>query len=77
MLTELDWSVGQIMSELKQQGLDKNTLVIFISDNGPWLNYGDHAGSSGGFREGKGTSYEVATGCPVWFAGRVLFRRVG
>ncbi|AKD57645.1 sulfatase family protein [Spirosoma radiotolerans] len=58
VLMELDWSVGQIMSELKQQGLDKNTLVIFISDNGPWLNYGDHAGSSGGFREGKGTSFE-------------------
>ena len=58
VMTELDWSVGQILSELKQQGLDKNTLVMFISDNGPWLNYGDHAGSSGGFREGKGTSYE-------------------
>ncbi|QKZ14685.1 sulfatase [Spirosoma sp. KUDC1026] len=58
VLTELDWSVGQIMNELKQQGLDKNTLVIFISDNGPWLNYGDHAGSTGGFREGKGTSFE-------------------
>jgi len=58
VVTELDWSVGQIMAELKQQGLDKNTLVIFISDNGPWLNYGDHAGSTGGFREGKGTSFE-------------------
>ncbi|WP_420147789.1 sulfatase [Spirosoma sp.] len=58
VITELDWSVGQIMSELKQQKLDKNTLVIFISDNGPWLNYGDHAGSTGGFREGKGTSFE-------------------
>lgn len=58
VLTELDWSVGQIMKELKDQGLDDNTIVIFTSDNGPWLNYGDHAGSSGGFREGKGTSYE-------------------
>ncbi|MFT4032555.1 MAG: sulfatase [Siphonobacter sp.] len=58
VIQELDWSVGQIMQELKQQGLDHNTLVIFTSDNGPWLNYGDHAGSSGGFREGKGTSYE-------------------
>jgi arylsulfatase A-like enzyme len=58
VLMELDWSVGQVMQELKQQGLDKNTLVLFISDNGPWLNYGDHAGSAGGFREGKGTTFE-------------------
>jgi len=58
VITELDWSVGQILGELKKQNLDKNTLVIFISDNGPWLNYGDHAGSAGGFREGKGTSFE-------------------
>ena len=58
VLMELDWSVGEIMKELKAQGLDENTLVIFTSDNGPWLNYGDHAGSAGGFREGKGTSFE-------------------
>ncbi|GAB4049701.1 sulfatase family protein [Spirosoma litoris] len=58
VMTELDGAVGQVLAELKQQGLDKNTLVIFISDNGPWLNYGDHAGSAGGFREGKGTSFE-------------------
>lgn len=58
VMMEIDWSVGQIMDELKKQGLDKNTLVILTSDNGPWLNYGDHAGSSGGFREGKGTSFE-------------------
>lgn len=58
VLMELDWSVGEILKELKSQGLDQNTLVVFTSDNGPWLNYGDHAGSSGGFREGKGTSFE-------------------
>ncbi|MEZ0484205.1 sulfatase family protein [Fibrella aquatica] len=58
VMMELDWSVGQIMQELKKQGIDKNTLVIFISDNGPWLNYGDHAGSTGGLREGKGTTFE-------------------
>lgn len=58
VMMEIDWSVGQIFSELKKQGVDKNTLVIFTSDNGPWLNYGDHAGSSGGFREGKGNSFE-------------------
>jgi len=58
VMMEIDWSVGQILAELKKQGLDKNTLVLFTSDNGPWLNYGDHAGSSGGFREGKGNSFE-------------------
>ncbi len=58
VMMEIDWSVGQILAELKKQGLDKNTMVIFTSDNGPWLNYGDHAGSSGGFREGKGNSFE-------------------
>lgn len=58
VMMEIDWSVGQILAELKKQGLDKNTLVIFTSDNGPWLNYGDHAGSSGGFREGKGNTFE-------------------
>ena len=58
VMMEIDWSVGEILKELKKQDLDKNTVVIFTSDNGPWLNYGDHAGSSGGFREGKGTSFE-------------------
>ncbi|WP_220377734.1 MULTISPECIES: sulfatase [unclassified Arenibacter] len=58
LMMELDWSVGQILKALKDNGLDENTLVIFTSDNGPWLNYGNHAGSSGGLREGKGTSWE-------------------
>jgi arylsulfatase len=58
LMLEIDWSVGEIMNALKANKLDKNTLIIFTSDNGPWLNYGNHAGSSGGFREGKGTSYE-------------------
>jgi arylsulfatase len=57
-ITELDWSVGEVLRTLKATGLDANTLVFFASDNGPWLPYGDHAGSSGGFREGKGTSFE-------------------
>ncbi len=58
VIMEIDWSVGEIMKALKKNGLEKNTLVIFTSDNGPWLNFGNHAGSSGGFREGKGTSFE-------------------
>ncbi|MFN4145223.1 MAG: sulfatase [Runella sp.] len=58
VIMEIDWSVGEILKTLKAYGLDKNTLVIFTSDNGPWLNFGNHAGSSGGLREGKGTSFE-------------------
>lgn len=65
VLMELDWSVGEILKELKTQGIDNNTIVIFTSDNGPWLNYGDHAGSSGGFREGKGTSFEGGQRVPA------------
>ncbi|TDB67344.1 sulfatase family protein [Arundinibacter roseus] len=58
VLMELDWSIGEIRKTLREQGLDKNTLLIVTSDNGPWLTYGDHAGSAGGFREGKGTTFE-------------------
>jgi arylsulfatase len=58
VMMEIDWSVGQVIQTLKETGLEENTLVIFTSDNGPWLNYGNHAGSTGGLREGKGTSFE-------------------
>jgi arylsulfatase A-like enzyme len=58
VIAELDWSVGQILGALKEHGLDDETLVIFTSDNGPWLSYGDHAGSARPLREGKGTSFE-------------------
>ncbi len=58
VIMEIDWSVGEILRTLREQGLDDNTLVVFTSDNGPWLSYGDHAGSAYPFREGKGTSWE-------------------
>ena len=58
VIMEIDWSVGEILRALEEQQLDKNTLVIFTSDNDPWLSYGDHAGSAYPFREGKGTSWE-------------------
>lgn len=58
VMMELDWSVGEVLKALERNGLDKNTLVIFTSDNGPWINYGDHAGSTGGLREGKGCTFE-------------------
>jgi arylsulfatase len=58
VMMEVDWSVGEVMKALIKNGLEKNTLVIFTSDNGPWLNFGNHAGTTGGLREGKGTSWE-------------------
>lgn len=58
VIQEIDASVGRILKTIKENGLDNNTLVIFTSDNGPWINYGNHAGSTGGLREGKGTSFE-------------------
>jgi arylsulfatase A len=58
VIAELDWSVGQILQTVKSAGLDENTLVMFTSDNGPWLLYGNHAGSAGPLREGKATAFE-------------------
>lgn len=58
VMMEVDWSVGEIMNTLKQNNLDNNTLVVFTSDNGPWLRFGNHAGNTGGLREGKGSSWE-------------------
>lgn len=58
VMEEIDWSVGEIIKTLDENKLSENTLVIFTSDNGPWLSYGNHAGSSGGLREGKGTAWE-------------------
>ncbi len=64
VIMEIDWSVGEVMKALKRHKLEANTLVIFTSDNGPWLSYGNHAGSAGPLREGKGTSWEGGTRVP-------------
>ncbi len=64
VMEEIDWSVGEIMKTLEANGLTKNTVIIFTSDNGPWLTYGNHAGNSGGFREGKGTAWEGGVRVP-------------
>jgi len=58
VMMEIDWSVGQILSTLKRLDIDNKTLVIFCSDNGPWLSYGDHSGLAKPLREGKGTSFD-------------------
>jgi len=64
VIEEIDWSVGQVMEALKSSGIEKDTLVIFATDNGPWLNYGSHAGSAGPLREGKGTCWEGGVRVP-------------
>ena len=61
VIEEIDWSVGQILEALRKAGLEKDTWVIFTSDNGPWLSYGEHAGSAYPLREGKGTNWEGGT----------------
>lgn len=58
VISEIDWSMGQILAKLEKEGLDDNTLVIFTCDNGPWLSYGTHCGNAGPLREGKGTCWE-------------------
>ena len=58
VMMEIDWSVGEIQKTLEANGIAENTVVVFTSDNGPWLNFGNHAGSAGGLREGKGTNWE-------------------
>lgn len=65
VIQEIDWSVGQILEALHRHGLDRRTLVVFLSDNGPWLSYGDHAGSAGPLREGKGTSWDGGVRVPA------------
>jgi arylsulfatase A-like enzyme len=64
VIAEIDWSVGEILDTLERTGNAERTLVIFTSDNGPWLLYGDHAGSSGPLREGKGTTFEGGVRVP-------------
>lgn len=64
VIEEIDWSVGQVMEALRESGVERETLVIFATDNGPWINYGNHAGSAGPLREGKGTCWEGGVRVP-------------
>ena len=67
VMMELDWSIGQVRQALEDNGIADNTLIIITSDNGPWSNYGNHAGSSGGFREGKSTTFNGGLRVPCIF----------
>ena len=71
VIEEIDWSVGQVIAALERAGLSENTLVVFTSDNGPWLSYRTHAGTSGLLRDGKGTTFEGGMRVPglFWWPG--------
>ena len=64
VIMEIDWSAGEVLRTLRRLGLDENTLVVFASDNGPWLSYGEHSGHSGPLREGKATTWEGGVRVP-------------
>ena len=73
VMREVDWSVGEILKALDHTGTAGNTIVMFASDNGPWLAFGSDAGNTGGLREGKGTTFEggVRVPCIVRWPGHV------
>lgn len=73
VMMEVDWSIGQILDAIRRHNLQDNTLVVVTSDNGPWLSYGEHAGSAGPLREGKGTMFEggCRESCVMWWPGKI------
>lgn len=73
VIEEIDWSTGQILDALRKAGLDKNTYVVFTSDNGPWVIFDENGGSAGPLFGSKGTSYEGGVRVPAifWGPGRV------
>ncbi len=79
VIEEIDWSVGQVLDTLREQQLDKNTLVMFTSDNGPWLIFDDHGGSAGLLRDGKGSTWEGGMREPTlaWWPGKIAAGSVG
>ncbi len=73
VVEELDWSVGRVLDALRRSGIETNTLVVFTSDNGPWLIFNEHGGSAGGLREGKGSTWEGGMREPAifWWPGAI------
>jgi arylsulfatase A len=73
VIEEIDWSVGEVLKAIRDEKLDKNTLVFFTSDNGPWLMFGEHGGSAGILRDGKGSTFEggMRVPCIAWWPGLI------
>lgn len=78
VIEEIDWSVGQIVKTLESVGVADNTLVWFTSDNGPWLTFGDHGGTAGLLKDGKGCTWEGGMRVPsiAWWPGHIPGGRV-
>lgn len=64
VMMEIDWSIGEVWKTVKELGLEEQTLIVITSDNGPWANYGNHAGSAGGLREAKATTFDGGNRVP-------------
>ena len=77
VVEEIDWGVGEILKALDNEGLAENTIVWFMSDNGPWLIKNEEGGSSGIFRDGKGSTWEggMRVPCFVSWAGKIKSQR--
>lgn len=73
VVEELDWSVGRVLETVRRLKLDSKTLVVFTSDNGPWLTYNEQGGSAGLLRGGKGATFEGGMRVPAifWWPGTV------
>ena len=73
VVEEIDHGVGQIMQALTDLGIAERSLVVFTSDNGPWLPYKEHGGSAGLLRDGKGTTWEGGMREPTifWWPGKL------
>ena len=73
VIEEIDWSVGQVVDTLRELGIDRQTLVIVSSDNGPWSLFDEQAGSAGPLRGAKGARGKAACACPAifWWPGRI------
>lgn len=73
VIEEIDWSVGQVLDAIRKSGIEKNTLVLFSSDNGPWLIFNQHGGSAGLLRDGKGSTFDGGMRVPgiFWWPGQI------
>ncbi|WP_153557493.1 sulfatase family protein [Roseimaritima sediminicola] len=73
VIEHIDAEVGRLMDTIRELDLAEDTIVIYTSDNGPWLQFKNHGGSAGPLRAGKGTTFEGGqrVPCVVWGPGRV------